>query len=185
MRIIAGRAKGTTLVRVPGGTRPLSDRAREGLFASLGEAVVAARVLDLYAGTGALGIEALSRGAAHATFVDRASAAIRAVRGNLERTGLAERGTVVQAEALRYLRRRAQGPFDLVFLDPPYSVSLKELEAVLSGLGGGWLAGPGSIIALTRPIRGYKPVVPVNWRVARRLVYGDTLVFLYREVSWP
>src|SRR5207302_1365372 len=94
VRVIAGSAKGARLAPVPGGTRPLSDRAREGLFSSLGGLVVGARVLDLFAGTGAVGIEALSRGAASALFVDSAPAAARIIAENLRRTRLEKRGTV-------------------------------------------------------------------------------------------
>src|SRR5438093_3582697 len=102
MRVIGGEAKGTRLAPVPRGTRPASDRAREGFFSSLGDRVRGARVLDLFAGTGAMGIEALSRGAEHATFVDSSPAAIATVRDNLRRTGLAERASV--------LRRPARAP---------------------------------------------------------------------------
>ena len=85
MRVVAGESRGRRLAPVPAGTRPVSDRAREGLFSSLGELVQGARVLDLFAGTGAVGIEALSRGADRAVFVDSSLAAVRAVRDNLER----------------------------------------------------------------------------------------------------
>ena len=95
MRVIAGSAKGMRLGPVPPGVRPVSDRAREGLFSSLALEVPDARVLDLYAGTGAMGIEALSRGAEHAVFVDRAYEASAAIHDNLDRTRLADRATVV------------------------------------------------------------------------------------------
>lgn len=182
MRIVAGSAKGTRLAPVPRGVRPLSDRAREGLFASLGDRVVGARVLDLYAGTGALGIEALSRGAEAAVFVERAREAVRTIRENLERARLAERGTVVAAEVRRFLARpdRPGAPFDLVLADPPYDLSAAELEAVLTELVGGWLA-PGSTVVLTRRKGSSMPVVPLHWAPARRLAYGDTLVMLMRE----
>ena len=94
MRVIAGSAKGTRLAPVPAGTRPVSDRAREGVFSSLGRSVERARVLDLFAGTGAMGIEALSRGAAEATFVDSSARAITTIHDNLGRTRLAGRASV-------------------------------------------------------------------------------------------
>ncbi len=182
MRIVAGSAKGTRLATVPPGVRPLSDRAREGLFASLGDRVVGARVLDLYAGTGALGIEALSRGAEAAVFVERARTAVRAIHENLERARLAGRGTVVAAEVLAFLRRprRPGAPFDLVLADPPYDLPVEELEAVLAELARGWLA-PGFTVVLTRRKGSSTPVVPLHWAPARRLAYGDTLVVLMRE----
>jgi 16S rRNA (guanine966-N2)-methyltransferase len=182
MRVIAGTARGMRLAPVPAGTRPLSDRAREGLFSSLGPLVEGARVLDLYSGTGALGIEALSRGAVSATFVDRSATAVRAIRTNLDRTGLAERAKVHRREVARWLADTDPSPYDLVFLDPPYAEGAADLEAVLVALARGWLGGPGWTVALTRPKGGYIPVIPVNWLVARRLAYGDTLVISYREV---
>ena len=108
VRVIAGTAKGTRLGQVPAGVRPVSDRVREGLFSSIGPRIEEARVLDLYAGTGAVGIEALSRGAAHATFVDHAPPAVAAVRENLRRTGLEDRGAVVRSDVLRFLRRAGE-----------------------------------------------------------------------------
>ncbi|HWT23641.1 MAG TPA: 16S rRNA (guanine(966)-N(2))-methyltransferase RsmD [Solirubrobacteraceae bacterium] len=121
MRVIAGRHGGRRLQAPPGdATRPTSDRVREALFSVLGARVEGARVLDLFAGSGALGIEALSRGAAAATFVDVAPAAIRVITANL--ASLGEEAEVVRADALRWLRgasRRAR-QYDLVLLDPPY-----------------------------------------------------------------
>ena len=123
MRVIAGTARGVPL-RAPrdAGTRPVTDRVKETLFAILGERVPGARVLDLYAGSGALGVEALSRGAAHATFVERGREALAALRHNLERTRLAAEASVHGGDVLRYLGGApAEAPFDLAFLDPPYS----------------------------------------------------------------
>src|SRR3954468_6206850 len=107
MRIIAGSARGARLGPVPPGVRPVSDRAREGLFSSLGDRVLDAEVLDLYAGTGALGIEALSRGAGRATFVDSDRRAAAAIRTNLESVGLTEEAAVRQQPVLSFLRERA------------------------------------------------------------------------------
>ena len=117
MRVVAGQFKGRTL-RAPRGsaTRPTADKVREALFSMLGD-VSGARVLDLYAGSGALGIEALSRGAEAAVFVERDPRAVAAVRRNLD--AVAVEAEVVQDDALAYLRR-ASGPYDLVFVDPPY-----------------------------------------------------------------
>ena len=103
MRVIAGSAKGMRLGPVPPGVRPVSDRAREGLFSSLALEVPEARVLDLFSGTGAMGIEALSRGAEHAVFVDRAYEASAAVHDNLDRTKLADRATVVTQDVAAFL----------------------------------------------------------------------------------
>lgn len=164
----------------------MSDRAREGLFSSLGPRVEEAIVLDLFAGTGALGIEALSRGAEHAVFVDRSGRATEAVRENLARTRLAGRATVRQAEADTFLSQpgRPEGPFDLVFLDPPYDLQGVALEGLLGALGAGWLARGGWSVVLTRATRSSTPVIPVDWVVGRRLRYGDSLLTLFQEVRW-
>ena len=120
MRVIAGRLGGRKLVAPRGlSTRPTSDRVREALFSALG-AVTGARVLDLFAGTGALGVEAISRGAARAVFVESARPALAALRENLGALGLAESARVVPQLAERALGAViAEGPFDLIFADPP------------------------------------------------------------------
>ncbi|HWA53361.1 MAG TPA: RsmD family RNA methyltransferase [Solirubrobacterales bacterium] len=139
MRIIAGELGGQKLVAPRGWkVRPTSDRAREAIFSVLGERVSGARVLDLYCGTGALAIEALSRGAARATLVDRDT---RAAIGNVERLGLAERAELVRADVARWLASRQSGEeesiFDLVFVDAPYRLADRvgqELDTQLPGL---------------------------------------------------
>ena len=183
MRVIAGSAKGTRLVRVPAGVRPVSDRAREGLFSSLGDLVEGARVLDLYAGTGALGVEALSRGASEAVFVDRSPAAVEAVRENLARTTLGDRATVERSEVRRFLERRPsdRGGFDIVFLDPPYEAGRDELDPVLSLLDAKPLLSDGFSVVLSRGSRSSNSVIPLHWSVARRLSYGDSVVTLFRS----
>jgi 16S rRNA (guanine966-N2)-methyltransferase len=178
MRVIAGSARGTRLARVPAGTRPLSDRAREGLFSSLADRVRGARCVDLYAGTGAVGLEALSRGAASCVFVDSSVEAVRTIRENLGKTGLEAGATVVRAQVGRFLTR-PDGPFDLAFLDPPYRTPGARVREELEGLGP--RLAQGAIVALTRPSRNHTDVVPVHWALVRRLTYGDTLVLLYRE----
>jgi 16S rRNA (guanine966-N2)-methyltransferase len=139
MRVIAGEFGGQQLVAPRGWkVRPTSDRAREAIFSVLGERVIGARVLDLYCGTGALAIEALSRGAAQATLVDRDT---RAAVGNVERLGLGERVELVRADVSRWLENRESGEeepmFDLVFVDAPYRLADRvgqELDSQLQGL---------------------------------------------------
>ena len=179
MRIIAGSAKGVRLAPVPAGTRPLSDRAREGLFSSLGPTVEAKRVLDLYAGTGAIGIEALSRGAASAVFVDSAPSAVNTVRDNLARARLAKLGTVRRQDVSRALRS-ILGQFDLILADPPYRLPGAEVDALLGEIAGQGVAAAGSTVVLTRPARGYMPVIPLHWVLERRLPYGDAVVLVYQ-----
>src|SRR5689334_5871559 len=125
MRVIAGELKGQRLVAPRGWkVRPTSDRVREAIFSALGERVVGATVLDLYCGTGALAIEALSRGAGRALLVDRDT---RPALGNVERLGLGERAELVRTDAGRWLAARADNPqtsrFDLVFVDAPYRLA--------------------------------------------------------------
>lgn len=119
MRVIAGAERGITL-KTPEGlrTRPTAERVKEGLFSAIQFEIPGTRVLDLFAGTGQLGIEALSRGARDAVFVDMGADACRLVRENLQRTGLTGRAQVVQADYLRYLERR-QGPFGIIFWTRP------------------------------------------------------------------
>lgn len=123
-RVIAGRARSIRL-RAPGeGTRPLGDRVKQTLFAMLEPTLPGSRFLDLFAGSGAAGIEALSRGAAEAVFIERDAGACRVIAANLAQTGLTERGRVVRADVLAWLRdpaRAGEPPWDLVVADPPYA----------------------------------------------------------------
>jgi 16S rRNA (guanine(966)-N(2))-methyltransferase RsmD len=181
MRVIAGTARGVRLGRVPSGVRPVSDRAREGIFSSLSGALPGARVLDLFAGTGALGIEALSRGAERAVFVERSSAVVRAVRDNLERARLADRAEVVTDDAHAYLASAGRRGlrFDLVLADPPYAEPAKRVDDLLGSLAR--VLERGGTVALTRRSGSSTPVIPVHWLVAKRLTYGDTAVLVFRE----
>jgi 16S rRNA (guanine966-N2)-methyltransferase len=183
VRIVAGSAKGVRLASVPRGVRPVSDMAREGLFSSLGPAVPEARVLDLYAGTGAMAIEALSRGAAHAVLVERSRAALRTIRDNLERTRVAGRAEVVAGDVAKVLTGDDPlgRPFDLVLADPPYDTPQRQVDGVLGALARGWLGEQRWTVALTRPKGAPELVVPVHWPAARRLSYGDTLVLIFQE----
>jgi len=182
VRIVAGSAKGLRLAPVPKGVRPVSDMAREGLFSSLGPSIVGAHVLDLYAGTGAIGIEALSRGARAAVLVERDRAAAATIRENLARTRLGEAAEVVVADVASYLGRSAAlDRFELVVADPPYATPAPELEAVLALIAPGRLAGKGWSVVLTRPKRSSTIVIPVHWVLARRLSYGDTRVLIFQE----
>jgi len=169
MRVIAGLAKGRRLLAPRGeGTRPMMDRAREGLFSSLGERVAGARVLDLYAGSGSLGLEALSRGAEAAVFVERSRAALAALRANVAAVGLG--GEVVAADVDGYLERAA-GPYDLVFVDPPYARPLASVESTLRRLPA-LLAAGGTIVVHRRAGEGLGRLPGLT--VIDRRRYGDT-----------
>ena len=186
MRVIAGSAKGSRLGPVPPGARPVSDRAREGLFSSLGGEIRHARVLDLYAGTGALGIEALSRGADHVVFVDRARPAVEAIRHNVALTQLTEQATIHRSECLAFLRKGngTDPPFDLAFLDPPYDAEGPDIEEAMRALADGWLRESGWTVVLTRGSASSMPVIPLHWLARRRLRYGDSLLIVYQEDRW-
>lgn len=120
IRVIAGAAKGRRLKMVPGdSTRPVMDRVKEALFNILGQGVVGSSFLDLFAGTGSVGIEALSRGAGRVLFIDRHPLAIRTIRDNLEHTRLADRAEVLRADSLVYLRRPHPEPFEYIYVAPP------------------------------------------------------------------
>lgn len=178
MRVIAGRAKGRTLVAPRGlGTRPLTDRAREALFSSLGEVVAGARVLDLYAGSGALGIEALSRGAAHVTFVERGRAALGALRRNLGAVGF--EAEVVAGDVARFLRDAENGRYQLAFVDPPYALSLASVEEILRELEP--LLVPGAAVVLHRPAGEGTPAASPMLRLVDERRYGDSRLWRYEK----
>ena len=177
LRVIAGEVGGRRLVAPKGGARPTTDRVKEALFAALGPDVLEdAVVLDLFAGSGALGIEALSRGASRAEFVDRDRRAGDAVRTNLDATGYAERAKVHVAAAATFLGRPRTGDaFDLVFLDPPYDLEPGDLSTVLAGLGGAGVVAPAATVVVET--RGDAvPQLPEGWAVRWQRAYGDTLL---------
>lgn len=177
MRVIAGSAKGRRLDAPRGGaTRPATDRIREALFAILEPVLEEARVLDLFAGAGTLGIEALSRGAARATFVERSTEALRALRRNIAATGFADRAEVVAANVLAFLERGA-GPYDVVFCDPPFA-DVAMLEATLADPRlVGALATEAHVVA--RVLKKHQPRLPDAARVLRVKEIGEeTLLFL-------
>lgn len=139
--------------------------------------MVGARCADVFAGTGAVGIEALSRGAVSCLFVDSSGAAVRAIRANLTRTRLEDRATVVRADAAR-APAEADGPFDLLFFDPPYRHPRGDLERVLAR---GATLVPGGTMVLTRPRRNPIDVIPVDWQTVKVLSYGDARILICRE----
>lgn len=169
------------------GTRPTLDRVRQALFNSLGslDAVEGSVVLDLFAGSGALGIEALSRGAAACTFVDEDRAARRAIVENLRTTGLGDRATVVADAAMRWLRAVGSGArFDLVLLDPPYSTTDEEwsdLFDALSPIVRREVGGPGIVV-----VESDRSVpVPHGWDALREKGYGSTIVAVLQPPDPP
>ena len=178
MRVIAGSAKGRTLDAPHGGaTRPATDRIRETLFAILDPVLADARVLDLFAGAGTLGIEALSRGAAHATFVERSAEALKTLRKNINATGFEGHAEVIAANVLGFLEQRVAGPYDLVFCDPPFAdVALLEATLAHPRLAAA-LAPDASAVA--RVHKKHQPRLPDGARVQRVKDIGEeSLLFL-------
>jgi 16S rRNA (guanine966-N2)-methyltransferase len=175
LRIIGGRWRGSRIVFPPlAAIRPSPDRVRETLFNWLQQPIVGARCLDLFAGSGALGLEALSRGAAHVTFVDREPQIGRHLSQTLERLGSRD-ATVVVEDAQRFLSRPAQ-PFDIVFLDPPFdSGALEQVGGRLQG----WLA-PGGYVYVECPAERSLAILPAHWAVQRTKRAGQVGYHLLR-----
>jgi 16S rRNA (guanine966-N2)-methyltransferase len=188
MRVVAGVYGGRRL-RVPrgGATRPTSDRVREALFSTLGDTVVGAHVLDLYAGSGALGIEALSRGASSAVFVERDPATAAVLRANLSTLGVA--APIHVGAVARFVADRDgtdTPPFDLVLCDPPYKLSTDELARVLGRLAGSRHLSAGARLVVERARHGEPFTVPEQeLHVADVRTYGDTMLYYlrYRTVT--
>jgi 16S rRNA (guanine966-N2)-methyltransferase len=178
-RIIAGRAGGRRLQVPARGTRPTSDRVREALFSALDARLDfdGMSVLDLYAGSGALGLEALSRGAATALFVESDARAAAVIERNIATVGLA--GASVQVRKVGAVLAAGAGrPVDLVLADPPYDVATAEIDAVLVALDeGGWTAS-GTVVVVERRAGSVPATWPPHWSVARDRRYGDTRIEL-------
>lgn len=173
MRVVAGAAKGRRLVAPKGEvTRPTADRVKEAWFSSLAPRLPGAHVLDLYAGSGALGLEALSRGAARVTFVERDRRALAALRANVDAVGLPG-ATVVDRDARAAMAGHlADAPFDVVVADPPYALDEDELEAVLAALVPH--LAPGALVTIERGRREPPPAWPAGLGVHDARRYGAT-----------
>lgn len=180
MRVIAGTAGGLRLKPVPGsGTRPVTDRVKEAVFSILDPEIEDATVLDLFAGTGGVAIEALSRGAAHATLVEKAPAAIAVIRDNLRTTGLIDRATVVQSDVFRFLETTRER-FDIVYVAPPQYrglwartvLALDRTDSPASDL----------VVVQIHP-KEYEAVGLANLALDDERRYGSTMVCFYRRLS--
>jgi 16S rRNA (guanine966-N2)-methyltransferase len=176
VRVVAGSLRGRRLRAPPGrATRPTSDRVREATFNALAslDLLRDARVLDLFAGSGALGIEALSRGAAHCTFVEQARPAVETIRENLKALGLADRATVVPMDVSRYLSTAATPPVEVALADPPYRYD-------------GWSALLASVPAPVLVAESDAAIETVDgWEVLRDRRYGATHVTILRRTPAP
>ncbi len=183
-RIVAGELGGRRLVVPAGrGTRPTSDRVREALFNSLSTLVelAGARMADLYAGSGAIGFEALSRGCAHALLVESDARAVTALRRNITALGVAANVRLAASPVERVLTEPPEQPYDLVFCDPPYAVSEDRLAAVLTGLvDGGWLADEALLVVERATRSGELRWVPGTVAIRSRR-YGETTLWYGRR----
>ena len=170
MRIVAGEWRGRRLVAPPGrATRPTADRVREAWMSIVGAALVDARVLDLFGGSGALALEALSRGAAHADVVEQDARALRTLRTNAEALGAGDRLTVHRAEVLRFLRDAPPDGWDVAFADPPYR------QGLAAQVAASWLARPfAAVLGVEHEAGALLPGSPDTRR------YGDTALSFYR-----
>ena len=180
MRVIAGSHRGRRLSAPKGRSlRPTSDKVREALFSILGPRVSGSRVLDLYAGTGAVGIEALSRGAIVVTFVESDPKAMQVMRNNLTTCGLLEQAELRSEPTEMFLRQRRwqHAPYEIVFADPPYA-DPAAVDLVLAGWTIGLLA-PEAVMVIEQDARAELPVATNDAQFTRRYRYGDTALFVY------
>ncbi len=183
MRVISGTAKGHKLKAVPGeGTRPITDRVKESLFDILSSDVQGARVLDLFSGTGGVGIEALSRGAKEAVFVEQGRAALETIRANLAATHLAGRARVVHADVFTFLAGTPEAPFDYIYIAPPQYKGLwaQTLQAVDAKPA--WISDDAQVIAQIHP-REFEPVPLEHLVLVDKRKYGSTLLVFYELES--
>ena len=179
MRVITGKARGVQL-KTPEGldTRPTTDRVKEALFSIIQFEIPGTAVLDLFGGTGQLGIEALSRGAASATFVDAGEAACKLIKENLRRTKLENQGKVLRSDYLQYLKTTRE-KFNIIFLDPPYAEVF--LENALNCITEIDILQTGGIIVCERPVGKELPWEYSGYTRSKDYKYGKTLITIYRK----
>lgn len=183
IRVIGGTAKGRRLKLVPGDTtRPVMDRVKEALFNILGTGLRDASFLDLFAGTGSVGIEALSRGAASALFIDSDRIAIRTIHENLALTGLADRATVLRISAFDYLRRRQPRAFDYVYIAPPQYKTLWKDALLLLDEQPHHLNPDGVVIVQIDPSE-QQPVALNSLQAYDERRYGKTLLWFFERID--
>jgi 16S rRNA (guanine(966)-N(2))-methyltransferase RsmD len=179
MRVITGSARGRRLKELEGmETRPTTDRVKEGLFNVLQFDIEGRKVLDLFAGTGQLGIECLSRGAASAVFVDRRADAVKLIRENLKVTELSGRAKVVAGDSVEYLKALRER-FDIILLDPPYEAGL--LEPVIAQIARFDILSPHGIIVAEHPAGRTLPVLTTPYRLYRTYRYGKIALTVYHR----
>jgi len=183
MRVIAGSAKGIRLASVPGkSTRPITDQVKEALFNIIGSEVVGKTFLDLFGGTGAVGIEALSRGAEHAVFLDIHYQAYKVIQQNLAATGLASYATTHKMDAFTYLRERTPQVFDFIYIAPPQYRSIWEKAMATLDENPGWTGLESTVIVQIHPKEFKGSDAYTKYQEFDRRSYGDTLLIFYERI---
>jgi 16S rRNA (guanine966-N2)-methyltransferase len=180
MRVTGGTGRGRRL-KAPAGSsvRPTSDKVKQALFNILGERVVGALFLDLFAGAGGIGIEALSRGAGRVVFVDASRASLNVVNQNIQQTGFEQRSQAVLSKVESFLKKPA-GSYDIVFLDPPYADEMQSLLELIAGAG---ILKPDSIVIAEHFKKQPSPACAVGLTLYREAKYGDTVLAFYKYRS--
>ncbi len=182
LRVISGLAKGVRLRTVPGdSTRPITDRVKESLFDIIGDEIIGASILDMFAGTGAVGIEALSRGADFAYFLEINNKALSIIRVNLESTHLQQKAEVIKTDAFHFIQCNAFRAFDFIFIAPPQYKDLWQKAMFSLDINPDWLAKNGQIIVQIDP-KEQEDFIFNNFGLVDKRRYGDTLLLFY-EIS--
>jgi 16S rRNA (guanine966-N2)-methyltransferase len=182
-RIISGKARGIRLQSVPGDiTRPITDRVKEALFNIIGTDIQGVSFLDLFGGTGSVGIEALSRGAGFARFIDLNQPAISTIKTNLERTRLKEKAEVVHMDAFSYLKRPADRSFEYIYIAPPQYKKLWQQSLIDLECNPGWLSADAWVIVQIHPIE-YEKMGFKEFEEFEQRHYGSTLLVFYEKTA--
>jgi len=183
LRVISGKARGSRLRPVPGDTtRPITDRTKESLFNIIGADIQGASFLDLFAGTGSVGIEALSRGATYARFLDLERLAIQTIRTNLEHTGFSEAAEVIRIDVFQYLSRQPDRIFDYVYIAPPQYKQLWIRAIRVLESNSNWLSPDAWVIVQIHP-KEYQALDLANLTVFDQRHYGSTLLVFYERME--
>ncbi|MBI9047775.1 MAG: 16S rRNA (guanine(966)-N(2))-methyltransferase RsmD [Anaerolineaceae bacterium] len=181
LRIISGTAKGMRIAAVPGDTtRPITDRVKESLFNIIGADIRDSRFLDLFGGTGSVGIEALSRGAAFCQFLDKCNKAVTVIKENLQHTRLAENANVINTDAFRYLQVKVAEPFDYIYIAPPQYKQMWIDAIKYIDENPHWLVEDAWVIVQIHPIE-YKELAFKNLEQIEERKYGSTLLIFYER----
>lgn len=181
-RVISGKARGMRLQMVPGDiTRPITDRVKEALFNIIGADIVEANIIDLFGGTGAVGIEALSRGAAFARIIDLNQAAIQTIKKNLESTKTRDQADVIQADAFAYLRRKPDRAFEYVYIAPPQYKGMWQRALTELDSNPAWASEDAWVIVQIHPIES-EAITLSHFTEFERRDYGSTLLIFFERV---